>query len=426
MNSVYEENTERINKNSYYATVNENGCLVVPPEIVKKLGLDAGAKLRIFSGRDRVEIFPYLHSLSKVYIEPTSRCNLACETCIRNTWNEPMGDMDIKVFDRLVDQLKSFEHVETVMFGGFGEPTAHKDILYMIKSIKALGLRVEMVTNGTLLDEAMLNSLMDCKLDTLWVSFDGTDETSFEDIREGASFNKVLNNLRMLKRLNRESKHKIEVCIAFVAMKKNLEDLKNINRLVKSTGAKKVSVSNVLPYTKEMQQQMLCYLALSLDTFAAAPDKTEISLPRMDINDVTKDSLISLLKSNSNLSIMANRISVDTCSCRFIRERCTFIRWDGKVSPCMGLLHSYTTYLQGYERNIESYTVGDICSNSLKDIWDSEEYRQFRERVDSFDFSPCFSCGGCINSESNKEDCFGNTFPTCGGCLWAQGIIQCP
>jgi hypothetical protein len=28
--------------------------------------------------------------------------------------------------------------------------------------------------------------------------------------------------------------------------------------------------------------------------------------------------------------------------------------------------------------------------------------------------------------ESNEEDCYGNTFPVCGGCLWAQGVIQCP
>lgn len=33
---------------------------------------------------------------------------------------------------------------------------------------------------------------------------------------------------------------------------------------------------------------------------------------------------------------------------------------------------------------------------------------------------------GCEMSEANEEDCLGNTFPACGGCLWAQGIIQCP
>ena len=43
-----------------------------------------------------------------------------------------------------------------------------------------------MVTNGTRLDDTMLAGLMKSGLDTLWVSFDGTSEASFEGIREGA------------------------------------------------------------------------------------------------------------------------------------------------------------------------------------------------------------------------------------------------
>ena len=92
----------------------------------------------------------------------------------------------------------------------------------------------------------------------------------------------------------------------------------------------------------------------------------------------------------------------------------------------MGLLHSHTSYLYGNERAIEAYFVGDVRDGDLKTIWDSKEYREFREKVDAFDFSPCHACGGCNYIDANKEDCFGSTFPACGGCLWAQGIIQCP
>jgi hypothetical protein len=46
--------------------------------------------------------------------------------------------------------------------------------------------------------------------------------------------------------------------------------------------------------------------------------------------------------------------------------------------------------------------------------------------VQSFAFPPCTYCGGCEMSISNQEDCFGNHFPACGGCLWAQGVVQCP
>jgi hypothetical protein len=46
--------------------------------------------------------------------------------------------------------------------------------------------------------------------------------------------------------------------------------------------------------------------------------------------------------------------------------------------------------------------------------------------VQGFAFAPCTFCGGCEMLDGNEEDCLGNEFPACGGCLWAQGLIQCP
>jgi hypothetical protein len=70
--------------------------------------------------------------------------------------------------------------------------------------------------------------------------------------------------------------------------------------------------------------------------------------------------------------------------------------------------------------------IGNVLERDLKDLWGDREYTAFRDRVQRFDFSPCTFCGGCDLSERNEEDCFGSPFPTCGGCLWAQGVIQCP
>lgn len=33
---------------------------------------------------------------------------------------------------------------------------------------------------------------------------------------------------------------------------------------------------------------------------------------------------------------------------------------------------------------------------------------------------------GCELRETNEADCYGNPFPTCGECLWAAGLVQCP
>jgi MoaA/NifB/PqqE/SkfB family radical SAM enzyme len=404
----------------------ENGALIVPPELEKKLGLSPGARLEIVFNGGRAEVLPNIHSLNRLYIEPTSRCNIACRTCIRNTWDEPMGDMDEQTFERLAGQLRRFPHLESVMFGGFGEPTAHPRILDMVRAVKSLGLRAEMTTNATLLDDDLIDGLLRERLDTLWISLDGTTEESFETIRAGASLPRVLENVDRLGRRNGRDGHRIEVGLAFVVMKTNLGDVKHLDRLARSVGARRILVSHVLPYSEAMEKEMLCLQTLTLETFTFAPGKTELSLPRIDVNNTTKETLFSLLQGFENLTFMGNRVAVDARRCRFVHERTTFVRWDGKVSPCMGLLHSHKTYLYGLERRVRSHDLADVRTGDLFDIWNSKAYADLRDKVKAFDFSPCHVCGGCSLLEKNEEDCYGNIFPACGGCLWAQGIIQCP
>jgi len=404
----------------------EDGRLVVPPELEKKLGFVPGARIEVVADRGRFEILPNIHSLNRLIIEPTSRCNLACRMCIRNTWDEPTGDMDGDVFDRLVSHLRRFPHLEAVMFGGFGEPTAHPLILDMIAAVKTLGLRVEMTTNGTLLDDSLIDGILRERLDMLWVSLDGVTGESFESIREGASFPRVLGNVQELSREIRRAGRSMEIGVVFVVMKTNLGDIKHLDRLARSVGARRIIVSHVLPYSEAMEREMLCLQTLTLETFTFAAGKTELNLPRIDVNNTTKETLFSILQGFENLTFMGNPVGVNARRCRFIHDRTAIVRWDGGVSPCMGLLHSHKTFLYGLERRVRAHAFGDVRTGDLFDIWNSKAYADFREKVKAFDYSPCHVCGGCSLLEKNEEDCYGNTFPACGGCLWAQGIIQCP
>ncbi|UWG98072.1 radical SAM protein [Dehalobacter sp. DCM] len=418
-----------LNQNKeYYIPVGDNNQPVLSEELIMRLGLEGASSVRVVIHENKIELYPNIHSLSKLYIEPTSKCNLGCQTCIRNTWEEPLGSMGRDVFDKLLEQLKEFKTLRTVMFGGFGEPTFHKDILYMIASVKSLGLNVELVTNGTLLNEEMAKGLIASGLDTLWVSFDGTSADKFNDIREGASFEAVVQNLIRLKQLNYERPHPMKVGIAFVVMKKNIDELSNLGALAKRVGAQMVSVSNVIPYSRDMVEQMVCDLDVEKVHQTNYLGSVPVNIPIIDKTELTKQPLYELFRDNNNISIMKNKVGAEIESCRFIKERCTFVRWDGKVSPCMGLLHSYKTYvgIAKTEREILHYAIGDIREKKLTEIWDSKEYHAFREKVDTFDFSPCLKCSICDLAEKNEEDCFGNTFPTCGGCLWGQGVIQCP
>jgi MoaA/NifB/PqqE/SkfB family radical SAM enzyme len=410
----------------HQAKVGSDGALILPARLLKKMGAGARDRLEVVENQGTLEIRPSLHTLARVYIEPTSRCNLTCKTCIRNTWTEPLGDMSPDIFKALAASLRKFKRLESVMFGGFGEPTAHPDILSMVRTVKDLGVRAELTTNGTTLDDALIAGLLKSRLDRIWVSFDGAEESSFSGIRRGAEFDRIVENLRHLQERNARSRHPIKVGIAFVVMRRNVGDLKALDELARRIGADRIMVSNVLPYGAEMEKEMLCLLTLTTETLTFVPGKVELSLPRFDVSPFTREAIYDLLQSRGNLTLMGHRVFAPSRRCRFIEDRTTFVRWDGKVSPCMGLLHSYKTFLYGNERAIRSREMGDLKGSSLKNIWDSKDYREFRERVRRFDFSPCHVCGGCNLLDENKEDCYGNVDPACGGCLWAQGIIQCP
>jgi len=409
-----------------FIAVDKRGRIGLPPDLVKACGAAPGARLEVRERDGRLEIRPDIHSLARLYIEPTSRCNLACRTCIRNTWAEPPGDMSEDVFRRVAAHVRAFPHLQSVMFGGFGEPTVHPGLLRMLASIHRRGLRTELTTNGTRLDEAMVDGLFRSGLDRLWVSIDGADEESFDGIRRGAAFGSVLAGLDRVRERNERSDQPISIGLSFVVLRRNVADLAAMDELARSVGADTILVSNVLPYSADMEKEMLCALTLTTDTFASASPKIEMRLPRIDVAPATRETILRLLRGVGNLTLMGNPINAETHYCRFVEGRTMFVRWDGAVAPCMGLLHGSKTLLYGYERTIKPYLLGDVRKASLGPIWNSKEYRSFREKVRDFDFSPCHLCGGCSFLDSNDEDCFGNAFPACGGCLWAQGVIQCP
>ena len=68
----------------------------------------------------------------------TSRCNLHCKMCFRETWvGESFKDMDMEVFMNAMDTMP--DSVETVFFGGMGEPMFHPQFFEMLETAKKKG-----------------------------------------------------------------------------------------------------------------------------------------------------------------------------------------------------------------------------------------------------------------------------------------------
>jgi len=364
---------------------------------------------------------------AKVYVEPTNRCNLACRTCLRTLWDEPPGDMDAATFARVLDGLRACAPAPTVFFGGIGEPLAHPRIVEMVVAAAALGAPTELITNGTLLTSRRARALIDAGLGALWVSLDGATPESYTDVRLGAALPTVIANVERFRSLRPTAVMPTpEIGIVFVAMERNYHDLPDVLRLERKLGATRFMVSNVLPHTPEMRREVLYAYAMSNDTFFPSPRQPELVMPKMDAARLADPALYEAICGDWNLNFAGTHTQLTSDRCPFIEAGATAIGWDGGVSPCLPLLHSNHNYLNGLDRYARRYIVGNINEHSLAELWESAEYVAFRARVQAFDFAPCTICDGCTLSETNEEDCYGNGFPTCGGCLWAQGFVQCP
>ena len=405
--------------------IDEQGRLTLPPEWVKRLGLQPGATVRLEEQANGVNISRSSASLARVYIEPTNICNLDCRTCIRNVWDEPLGHISAATFASILSGLSAFSPTPLVFFGGFGEPLAHPKIVDMVAAAKQAGAAVEMITNGILLHESVARALIEVGLDRLWVSLDGATPASYTDVRLGAELPRVLDNLTVLQRL-RGRKDTPRLGIAFVAMKRNIHELPRVIRLGANLGADQFSISNVLPHTLEMRAETLYQVSQYEHEPMPSTWSPLISLPRLDVNQLTQASLLEVLKENHLLNIARQSLDWGANRCPFIEKGSLSIRWDGWVSPCLSLLHSNQNYLENTLRKSEAYHVANINQHSLVEIWNQPAYVALRQRLLAFDFSPCSICNSCSMAESNLKDCYGSVTPACGGCLWAQGLIQCP
>lgn len=408
--------------------VGADGILRLPAGDAGRWGVAAGAEFLAEEHPEGLLLRRLDPVLTRVHVEPTSACNLSCRTCVRHSWSESTGFMRMDTYRRLLAGLRSVASFRCATFWGFGEPLLHPHIAEMVGLAKELGARTEIITNGLLLTKEKAAALIDAGLDSLVVSVDGASPEAYADIRSGANLRLVQQNVEQLQALRLANpRENPELALEFVAMRRNVRDLPHLGALALAMGASRVIVTNVLPYSEELKDEIL-YGAVAGGGYRTFRSEwnPEVLLPRMDLSAGLSTTLAMMLSHLFDAAAPRGRFEGAGGYCRFVGEGSVAVGWDGRVSPCVPLLHSYRCFVIGREKAIKQYTLGNVDQESIADIWAKDEYRRFRERVTRFAFAPCTDCGGCDLAQSNEADCAGNTFPTCGDCLWAKGVIQCP
>lgn len=170
---------------------------------------------------------------NSIYIELTTRCNNNCSHCVvtnPNVKNEYL--LTTQEIMRIIDEIDLIGYKEVIITGG--EPLLRTDIIEIIKYIYEKNLKINIMTNGTLLDETIIEKLkIYNKLLSVTVSLYGYNEESYYNFTKNKiGFNDVIRGLSLLK-INK-IKYKINV-ILIREIIDNFESLKNIlfeNKLI--------------------------------------------------------------------------------------------------------------------------------------------------------------------------------------------------
>src|SRR5215472_8600486 len=173
--------------------------------------------------------------------ELTHRCPLHCVYCsnpleLTARANELSTEVWSRVFREATDA--GVLHVD---FTG-GEPLARTDLVELVRSARAAGLYVNLITSGLPLDEARLDALLAAGLDHFQLSFQAAEETIATEISSTKSHAQKLRVLDWLR------SRRVALTLNFVIHRHNLHQLPQMLALAEASSATRVEFAHVQYY----------------------------------------------------------------------------------------------------------------------------------------------------------------------------------
>ncbi len=319
-------------------------------------------------------------------IESTSRCNLKCEMCPRNSFKSENGDIDLELFKEI---NKYVNHGITVNLAGWGEPLLHPEIDELIKIVKMKRASVGFTTNATLLDTETSAELINNGLDLIDFSLDGATHKTYENIRHGAKFEEVITNIRNFIKIKEKLNSKTPgTSITFVMMKKNIYELPLMVRLAKELKIDVLVAKNFNVITNEIDIEQVVF------THKLYNQHDNTFIRKRD--QIIADSLA--LARNLNINLVVNPIEINAFNKCKLASTSLFISHKGEVAVCCATGYPVPRMLNNKDRLENAKIIyGNMNSNNLNKILRIKEYEKCKLNAAS-DIIP-IECKGCLLSD---------------------------
>ena len=306
-----------------------------------------------------------------VFIENNNTCNLKCTMC---GFSDPRAaavpryHMPLDVFESIAEQVfpaTTYLHM-SLMTEPFMTPGFAERLMY-VRRFEVPYSRV--VTNGTLLTEAIIERVIDSQITSFTVSIDGGTDEIYERIRVGARLSNVLQKIELFKSIRaRRGVSLPKLQINHVLMEENVDRFGEFMELLLRIGPDQVDVRTIQPmaYDKGNESRVESFYDR---TRAWRPAFAEFCRTNsIEETGFIRDQagVVSLFHANG--ARMTCRRPWDTLA----------IHANGDVLPCM----SWTRP-----------PVGNLSRQSFDEVWNGEALAslraEFEEREPGIDCQHC-------------------------------------
>jgi radical SAM protein with 4Fe4S-binding SPASM domain len=249
----------------------------------------------------------------------------------------------------------------SLVLQGAGEPMLHPEFIDIIQWTKSTGFHITLLTNGTLLNQITVNSIIKAKLDVLKVSLWATNTEQYRKNYPGPN---TENFYRVIEGLTEVSNQKKasgschpELVLYYVINHYNYQTIDEIVDLACKVGCNQLYFGIMHNFRDGLNEAILN--TEEKDEVSATLEKTKPQLHSLSMGH-NIDTLLLRLKTGT-------KVWKDyPCYVPWFHAR---IRADGMVQPC--------------GRCDNTINFGDLHKQSFGEIWNGKEIRAFRKQVSS-------------------------------------------
>ena len=320
----------------------------------------------------------------------TPKCDLSCRHCR----GFPEGEVSTERAKELIADIAELKPGWVIVEGG--EPLLRQDIFELLGLMRGRQLEVHLITNGMLISPQIIATLKQLGVKVM-VSIDGATAATYEAVRSGASFERVVRSARDYAEAG------LLEAINITLLKMNYTEIPGFLELAASIGVKRVTLIGLKPchgYREQLLTPEEYGEAIRLTCQAASETGVEFFFDEPFFWPVVRER-----------GLMAEVPAVDTGILVSSTSGCIFgeymfIETDGGVKPC----------------SFSPMSVGNVNEKSLLEIWEemlaSSLLRQIKD--------PKARTGDCLSCRY-LEDCKGcrsRTFVLTGD--WFASDSVCP